>query len=339
AYQGAYAMEENVKSVWTGFWRRLGGFLIDGLVLGLVGYGAGSLTFDTLAALDGPTRLIGLAVGMTYFGFLSSGMGGSRTLGMRVTDVKVVAVNGRPLGLLPSLWRALILQAPLMLNGMMVELKEPLWATIYSVATVTLVFGITFAQIILLLFNRPSRRLVHDLLSGAIVVRADVGQPPVLKARGAIITVLVVVILTAGAAQLSGHLVPKGLLATINSLTAPQDAVAAMPEVLTASVQDNTNTFFGSGGSRVTTRTLIVSARLRVWPKDQAAAIERIGRVATSAYRLAPGQKVRVTLTYGYDIGIASGWRSFSDDFEPKPIPLKPSTPVVKAESGGPGKP
>jgi hypothetical protein len=222
---------------------------------------------------------------------------------------------------------------------MLVELKDPLWATIYSVAAVTLVFGVSFAQIILLLFNRPSRRLVHDLLSGAVVVRADAVEPPAVKSLGAMITALAVVILTAGAAQFSGHFVPKGLLATINSLTAPQDSVAALPDVLSASVQDNTNTFFGSGGSRETTRTLIVTARMRVWPKDQAAAIERIGRVATSAYRLAPGQKVRVTLTYGYDIGIASGWRSSSNHFEPKPSPLKSPPPMVKAESSGPDKP
>ena len=226
-----------------------------------------------------------------------------------------------------------------MLNGMMVELKDPLWATIYSVAAATLVFGVGFAQIILLLFNRPSRRLVHDLLSNAVVVRADVVEPPAIKSRGAIITALVIVILTAGAAQLSGYFVPKGLRTSINSLTAPQDAVAALPDVLSAGVQDNTNTIFAAGGSRETTRTLIVTARMRIWPKDQTAAIERIGRAATSAYRLAPGQKVRVTLTYGYDIGIASGWRSFSNDFEPKSFPLKPTPPVVKAESGGPGSP
>jgi len=326
-------MEENAKTVWTGFWRRVGGFLIDGLLLGLVGYGVGSLMFDTLAALEGPTRLIGLAVGLAYFGLLSSGMGGSRTLGMRVTGVKVVALDGRPLGLLASLWRALILQAPLMLNGMMLELKDPLWATIYGVAAATLVFGVGLAQIILLLFNRPSRRLVHDLLSGAVVVRAEVVQPPAVKSRGAIVATLAMVGLTAGAVQLSGHFVPKGLRTTIDSLTAPQDAVAALPEILNAGVQDNTNTFFGSGGSRETTRTLIVTAKMRVWPKDQTAAVERIGRVTTSAYRLAPGQKVRVILTYGYDIGIASGSRSYSDDFIPPPLPPKATTPVVKVES------
>jgi uncharacterized RDD family membrane protein YckC len=330
-------MEENAKTVWTGFWRRVGGFLIDGLLLGLVGYGVGSLMFDTLAALEGPTRLIGLAVGLAYFGLLSSGMGGSRTLGMRVTGVKVVALNGRPLGLLSSLWRALILQAPLMLNGMMLDLKDPLWVTIYGVAAATLVFGVGLAQIILLLFNRPSRRLVHDLLSGAVVVRAEVVQPPAVKSRGAIVATLAMVGLTAVAVQLSGHFVPKGLRTTIDSLTAPQDAVAALPDVLNAGVQDNTNTFFGSGGARETTRTLIVTAKMRVWPKDQAAAVDQIGRTATSAYRLAPGQKVRVVLTYGYDIGIASGSRSYSDDFKPAPLPPKATTPAVKVES--PDKP
>lgn len=335
-------MEENAKAVWTGFWRRVGGFLIDGLLLGLVGYGVGSLMFDTLAALEGPTRLIGLAVGLVYFGILSSGLGGSRTLGMRAMGVKVVTLNGRPLGLLASLWRALILQAPLMLNGMTLTLKDPLWATTYNVVAATLVFGVSFAQIALLLFNRPSRRLVHDLLSGAVVVRAEVAKPLAVKSRGAIVATLVVIVLTVSAAQLSGYFMPKGLLKTIDSLTAPQDAVAALPDVLDAGVQDNTNTVFGSGGSRETTRTLIITARMRVWPKDQAAAIERIGRTAMSAYRLAPGQKVRVVLTYGYDIGIASGSRSYSDDFHPAPPVVKTAplaTPAAQAKGGDSAKP
>ena len=73
-------MTDAVKPVWAGFWRRVGAFIVDSIVLGVCGFAVGTPMFDQLAAMEGPTRLIGLAVGVAYFGLLSSGLFGSATL-------------------------------------------------------------------------------------------------------------------------------------------------------------------------------------------------------------------------------------------------------------------
>lgn len=321
--------ETRTTTAWAGFWRRVLAFVIDGILLGVAGYAAGSLFHDTLSAMDGPTRLIGLAAGLLYFGILSSGAGGSRTPGMRLMGLKVVAVGGRPLGLPASLWRALVLQAPLMLNGTFVQIDDPVWAYVYSTVAIVLVFGVTLAQIILLLFNLPSRRLAHDLLSGSAVVRTTATDVPGVTSRRATWAAAIVVLLVL-AAQLgltvSGlDLTPK----SFNPLFKAQAAVATLPGVMSVSVQDNTTTVWG-GSKPEATRTLIVTARVRAWPKDETAFVRRVGETVTGAYRLAPGQGIRVVLTNGFDIGIAQGWRSSSTPYEPAPPP-KPPAPTAPA--------
>lgn len=321
-------MDDTAIAKGAGFWRRLLAFIIDGLLLGALGIGAGYLAYDFLTALTGPTRLIGLGVGLLYFGFLSSGAGGGRTLGMRVMGLKVVSMGGRPLGQITALWRALWLEAPIALNGTSFEITDPTLGLVAGVVLVTLVFGVGLAQIILLLFNRPSRRLVHDLLSGAIVVRNDAQDVRARSSWTAVTIAVLVILLAAGgglaAAKFGSRLTPR----VISDLLPAQAAVANVPGVMSATVQDSTTRFYGSGGSQ-TTRTLVVTARVAAWPKDKAAMMDRIGAAAVGAYKLAPGQKVRVVLTRGYDIGIASAWRSESDDYLPR-APAPPASPVTE---------
>lgn len=322
-------MDDKTTAVGAGFWRRLLAFFIDSLLLGLLGFGAGYLAYDLLASLTGPTRLIGLAVSLLYFGHLSSGPGGGRTLGMRVMGLKVVSMGGRPLGLVTAFWRALWLQAPIMLNGMYVEINDPTLGLIVGVALITLVFGVGLAQIILLLFNRPSRRLVHDLLSGAIVVRNDARDVRARSSRTAVTIAVLTILLAAGGGLAMAKFGSRFMPRVVTDLLPAQAAVASIPGVMSATVQDNTTTVHGTGGSR-TTRTLVVTARVAAWPRDKAAMMDQIGAAAVGAYRLKPGQRVRVVLTRGYDIGIASAWRSESDDYLPK-APAPPAAAVADA--------
>ncbi|WP_421738744.1 RDD family protein [Caulobacter sp.] len=314
---------DDVESIRAGFWRRILGFLIDGIVLGLTGIALGTSLYDELANLAGPTRLIGLAIGAVYFGVTTSAIGGSRTLGMRVTGLKVVSVKGGPLSLPTALWRAILLQAPFMLNGMIVSLTDPVWLKLYGVVVGTIVFGAGLAQILLLFFNRASGRLVHDLLSGAAVVRVEARTAPERDARGAMVAAGLAVFVSfaamAGLTQYGSKFLPEPL----TTMSASREAVMTVPTVLGAWVQDNTMTNL-SGAGRQTTRTLIVTAKLRTWPDEPQALADQVGAAALSRYKLAPGQRVRVVLSRGYDIGIAQASNSRTLDYQPPAA--RPST-------------
>ena len=212
------------------------------------------------------------------------------------------------------------------LNGVNLQLANPLWAETYFVAAATLVFGVSLAQIYLLIFNRPTRRLLHDLLIGSALVRSDSARVEVPRTPGhanaAVVIIAAVLALSiATASGLFSSLLPSGFRQDLSGLQKPLQAVQALPEVMEAGVQDNRTTFSSTNGTS-TTRTLLVNARLRYWPADQKTEVARVRTSVERSYHFEPGQGLRITLTYGFDLGIASGSRSYSDAFaEPSTNP------------------
>ncbi|ESQ81828.1 hypothetical protein AEAC466_19895 [Asticcacaulis sp. AC466] len=292
----------------SGFWPRVGAWFIDMLLLGAVGWGIGWAAMDYVSALGSNGRFIGLAICILYYGILGSNLGGGRTLGKRILGLKVVGLNGKPLNLFVALWRALILSGPLMLNGWYFNIADPTLLQVLGIADLTVVFGIGLAQIYLLLFAWPERRLVHDLLSGSIVVRADTQEfTPQTKRVHAIVAVLIVLaalVLAVTGPDLLNKAMP-GLKADLKPLPHVINAVNTLPEVAETSVQDSTNTYY-SNGQKTTTRILIVTATTGAWPADTDPLLARIGARVVKAYTFAPNQKLLVRIVHGFDLGIAN---------------------------------
>lgn len=292
----------------SGFWPRVGAWFIDALVLGAVGYGIGWLAMDYVSPLGANGRFIGLAIGVLYHGILGSSLGGGRTIGKRVLGLKVVGLNGKPLNLLVALWRALFLVGPAILNGWYFNVTDPVLVQVLTVVCLTAVFGIGLAQIYLLLFGWPARRLVHDLLSGSIVVRAETSEfsPPKTGVHALVAAVLV---LAALGLALAGPAMLKSWMPKIDTLLAPQqrvvDAVGKLPDVGDVSVMDNTTTFY-LDGQQTKNRMLVVTARTGKWPADTDPLMARIGAETVKVYTFAPEQRLIVKIVHGFDLGIAS---------------------------------
>jgi uncharacterized RDD family membrane protein YckC len=82
----------------AGFWIRVLAQLIDGAVLALVGGILTELSFHPRVldlADTGPSALLSLL----YFGLFWSKMGGGQTVGMRFMGLKIVGIDGQPIGL------------------------------------------------------------------------------------------------------------------------------------------------------------------------------------------------------------------------------------------------
>ena len=304
-------MDEQAKPVWAGFWSRLGAFIVDGVVLGVVGYLIGFTLFDRLAALGSFGRLIGLVLAVTYFGVLGSGLGNGQTLGKRLFKLQVLGLDGRPLSLARACGRALVLVLPSILNGLFIAADPSVLTAVLGVLDITIIFGVGLTQIYLYLFNRPGRRVLHDLIFGSAVVRAGMRPvaAPLTSARRIIATSILglVFALSTGLSVWALAAQPK----LFPALTKPMQAVQRLADVMSAGVLDNTSQFY-SGGQTTVTRTLVINARMRTWPADQHRAAARIARVVLANYRFAPGQRLQINLQYGFELGIASGWRSYA---------------------------
>lgn len=283
--------------------------MIDMVIVAAVCFGVGWLAMDYVSTLGPNGRLIGLALGVAYFGITASGLGGGQSVGMRLLGLKVVSASGRPLGLAVALGRAVLLVTPVILNGWMFAVPTTPWAYFLAALGISAVAGLVLAQIYLLIFNRPTRRLAHDLAFGSVMVRVAVTQfeiPP--GRRHALVAAAIVVVTICGlfALSLALRVSTPSLGAASSKLTAVINAVNTVPGVSGAAVMDNTTTIYPKGGTPTVHRNLLVSGWVGAWPEEPDQVISQIGAATVGVYEFAPDQGLRITLLRGFDLGFAS---------------------------------
>lgn len=287
----------------AGLWRRFGAFILDCTLLGILGVAAGSFFVDELVTIGPWGRLLGFAVALTYFGMLNSRLANGQTIGMRLLKVRVVGADGVSLSLSRSLLRFLPLGAPWFLNNAQFSTSVLLspWLYVLSVA----VFGLGLSIIYLYFFNRRSRQSIHDLLVGSYVVPAAatgaVSTAPVWRPHFIVCALLIL------AAAVLPYLT-KDLAASepFASLMNTYQAVSAEPGVVYAKINKGK-----SYSGQNETKYMNVVAHLDAPDIDNAERAKSLAAriLATDASTLTL-DIVQVTLVYGYDIGIASSWRS-----------------------------
>jgi len=108
----------------AGFWRRIGAFVVDGFVLGIVGMILGLLFFDAFASIGAYAKLIGFAIALAYFGIGNSRIGGGQTLGKRYQGVRVVDGHDQLPTLPRSLLRYAVLGIPFFANGLRINTQS-----------------------------------------------------------------------------------------------------------------------------------------------------------------------------------------------------------------------
>jgi uncharacterized RDD family membrane protein YckC len=154
----------------SGFWRRLAAYVIDCLILGITGYLLGLPFFGIFAALgtDGP--LVGFVIAGLYFGLQDSRLCRGRTVGKRLMGIEVVNEKGRYLSPTYSFVRYGLIGVPLFLPGPIIASRG-----FFSVSTIViylLLYVWLVVMAYLLIFNRPSRQGLHDLIVRSYVVKS-----------------------------------------------------------------------------------------------------------------------------------------------------------------------
>ncbi|WP_199098535.1 RDD family protein [Dyella sp. ASV21] len=296
------------------FWRRLGAFAIDALILGLGGLFIGALSFDGLARLGIYGRVLGFIIALGYFGLFNSRYGEGQTPGKKLLGLRVVDAGGQCIALPKSLLRYAVLGLPFFLNNL--PLGQPQLESWWSYPLGIIVFGAGLSSIYLYIFNRRTRQSLHDLAVGTYVVRvADDQVPaplsPVWRGHGVVVGLLIV--LPVAAAMLGQRLMGSGWLA---DLTSVYQAVSVQPHVSRATVQKS----FVSVNGR-TSHYLVASLNLDASMVDDENYARDIARIMASKFPDVTSQNaVIVELVYGYDIGIASGRKSHRYSFKPEAL-------------------
>lgn len=296
----------------AGFWRRLGALVIDLILLTIVGLILGGLFFDTFAHMGAYARLVGFAIALAYFGICNSRIGGGQTLGKRWLGIRVVDAHDQLLTLPRSLLRYVVLGVPFFCNGLPLNPDQGM-STPVGYLLALIVFGGIAALIYLYIFNRRTRQCLHDLVVGSYVERFDrATQPAPFPAmwRGHMVTVVVIAAITLSTPLVASRLAKTQTFAGIQPL---YQTLSTQPHVITAQVMRGTSYFNGT-----TTHSLQSALRLDAPLTDDDAMAKRIAQqMAKGDPDIANEDAVVVVLVYGYDMGIASGWKKRGYTFKP----------------------
>ena len=157
------------------FWRRIFAFCVDIIILFIVGCVLCSLFFELISSMGNWARLIGLAIFLAYFGIYNSYIGKGQTIGKKLFKIKVVDNQNNYLSLKASMIRALILAPAIVCSGMYLSLVN---SSINFLLILCFYVGfIYFANISLLLFNKPTRQLLHDIIvQSSVTMETSVRQ-------------------------------------------------------------------------------------------------------------------------------------------------------------------
>lgn len=298
----------------AGFWRRVGAFFIDGLAVGVLGLLLGLVIGDVLAGMGGYERFIGFAIALAY-GLLNSRLTGGRTPGKYLLGIRVADLSGDPISIPRALLRQTVFSVPFFLNG--APFDEQTLLSFFGVVLSVLIFGGMFAIIYLFVFNRKSRRSLHDLVAGTCVVRSlpAAGAPPVAPVwRGHLVVVGIVVLLSAAAPFMVKKLAATE---TFEALLKANEAISAQPDVLRSFISTNISLDGAPDEGGYVTLTLFIDDPGVV---NEERALE-IGRLVLDQYPPAREKEVIVVnFVHGFDMVIASSHRSQAYRFSPEVI-------------------
>lgn len=286
----------------TGFWRRLAAFVMDWIILALVGNVLALVLFDPLAALGGWARVVGFVVALGYFGLFDSAACGAGTPGKRVAGLRVVDGAGRGISLPRSFMRAALLAAPFLFNGMIVTMAD---ASMAERVFAGLMGGWAVAALYFAACNRVTRQALHDVALGTFVVYGEASRRALEGLAFWRPHMLVVLLLLVAGVPCSMAGLPIFLRAAPGTWDSVTEAPAGVPQARAGWI------FFSpaTGPARICDRATIMLRGAGV--DDERVARQFAGELARRFHCRVEG-KLSVRLYYGFDIGFAAG-RKYRD--------------------------
>jgi len=300
----------------SGFWRRVGAFFIDSIILGLLGLVLGLFFSQQFVELGGWGRAIGFPIAALYFAVLNSRIGGGQTIGKRAFKIQVVDRGGELMSLPKSTLRYSIIGVPYFLNGAI--LSESFLYPVGFYIVSLLVFGFGLSIVYLFVFNRNTRQSLHDIITGTYVIQKNSESSEALKpiwpVHYAITGVLMVLSLLAPIFM--GQIIQGEFF---SELLKTRERIQNVPQVVNATIQDGQSSFSEISGESKTTTYLSAQVVINNQNIENEELAARIANVILETHKDATQRNlIQVSLTYGYDIGIASKWTRYRYSFSPE---------------------
>lgn len=311
-------MEQVTKKSISGFWRRIGALIIDSIVLGLIGFGLGLFFESVFVEVGAWGRLVGFLVALVYFGIMNSSILNGQTIGKKILKIRVVNYMNETISVSKSLIRCMILFIPFTLNGIQFT-NEVSSYLMYPLSLI--IFGGILSITYLYIFNRVTRQSLHDLVVETYVINADINNQNIGNIwRPHLIIVAIFCILTTFIPVFTNNLVQTEL---IKDLTSAVEAIDKNPAVSKSSVFSGSTTYTSNNETSKTVSYIRSQVFLLSKNVDNIELARDIASTIITNYSNSKEKDViRISLIYGYDIGIASKWFSNTYEFNPTDLTI-----------------
>ena len=320
-------MNEENKLQISGFWPRVGAFLVDIVILGLFGNILGILFNDFFVLIGVWGVLLGFTIAAAYFSLMNSNISEGRTLGKEIFKIQVVKKDGSYLTPLQSFFRYSIISVPYFLNNSRIfEFKS---FSALNHLLILIVFGFGLSIFYLAVFNKKTRQSLHDIIIGTYVVKKNMNQQVETEPVWFVHYIAIAVI---SLCSLLAPLFMDNLVNSDNLIGYDQSRfrIVEIEEVVHAGITNGISTFI-SGKTNRTTKYITVEASLNIKKiKNDDIAI-KIAKIVLEQLPDAHNKDViKVVLEYGYDIGIASSRIKYNFSLSPKEWNNKTIIPTYK---------
>jgi len=215
-----------------------------------------------------------------------------------------------------STLRYSIIGVPYFLNGAI--LSESFLYPVGFYIVSLLVFGFGLSIVYLFVFNRNTRQSLHDIITGTYVIQKNSESSEALKpiwpVHYAITGVLMVLSLLAPIFM--GQIIQGEFF---SELLKTRERIQNVPQVVNATIQDGQSSFSEISGESKTTTYLSAQVVINNQNIENEELAARIANVILETHKDATQRNlIQVSLTYGYDIGIASKWTRYRYSFSPE---------------------
>ena len=280
---------------------RIGASIIDAIVLGVLGLILGSIFYRQFVQLAWIAKLIGFAIILAYFTLFNSKYLKGQSVGQKILSLKVVKRNGEYLEIKESFFRSLCISLLILINNWNLPIysMNPIYSRVFGFV----LFSLILFEVYFIIFNVQTRQSLHDLLVKSYVIKQLDNKMPVIQENRKLVLNLafIPIILAVGITILIGSLANNEI---ITNLVEVQKTVKKVPNNY-YSVNVSLNKNMSTGIS-----TIVIIAYSSIEQNE-----DQINDVARAFFRdskIRNSNNLAVIVRTGYDIGIASSWKTFS---------------------------
>ncbi len=281
--------------------RRFVAFIIDLIIIGIVGKVSALLLEDFYVSLGGLGKLIGALVVLLYFGICDSKIMLGQSVGKKLAKICVVNEKSASISLLRSLARSSWLAVWILLNGVSFSSSKAIPLVILCGV---ILFSIILLEIYFFIANKKTRQSLHDLIAGSYVVTTRssgeisfTNSKTVLRCS-AIIPVFMLIAISGFNIVLKNTYM-KDMLGIVD--------VVQRDLPLHATSVNRTSQETKSGGIVTRTNFICVSTFKNSRDDDDASLAAKIAEsVISSGFEFKDNESLVVVIQTGYNIGIAS---------------------------------